>query len=239
MFIDTFYSKAGDQISISSEQASRFAKSIAGDFNPLHDADARRFCVPGDLIFAIILQRYGLARVMTVNFTGMIGRDKSLKLAEKIDNQAAITDANGKTYVEIEQAAEITRDAHLIQSFVKEYVAFSGQNFPYILVPLLKKHDIMFNPKSPLVMYVSMSFEFTSLVLQEPVVELVDCTLEVLGKRADARFKFAIKDQGLEVGQGEKQMVISGLQPFDDSLMQGVIDHFSALKASYAKQLGA
>ena len=39
----------------SQQQASQFAKGVAGDFNPIHDVGGKRFCVPGDLLFACLL----------------------------------------------------------------------------------------------------------------------------------------------------------------------------------------
>ena len=65
MFLDRFHSVQDGHVVISALQASQFAKEIAGDFNPIHDPDARRFCVPGDLLFAIVLARFGLSENMT------------------------------------------------------------------------------------------------------------------------------------------------------------------------------
>ena len=57
MFIDQFASQSGAQLSINVHQASQFAKSVSGDFNPIHDPSNRRFCVPGDLLFALAVER--------------------------------------------------------------------------------------------------------------------------------------------------------------------------------------
>ena len=57
MFKD-FYAQRGEYVVISAEQASRFAKSVAGDYNPIHNPDARCFCVPGDLLFTQIVLRH-------------------------------------------------------------------------------------------------------------------------------------------------------------------------------------
>ena len=46
MFLRGFYSIHEGNISIVAEQASMFAKEVAHDFNPLHDVDAKHFCVP-------------------------------------------------------------------------------------------------------------------------------------------------------------------------------------------------
>ena len=42
MFLDRFHSVQDGHVVISALQASQFAKEIAGDFNPIHDPDARR-----------------------------------------------------------------------------------------------------------------------------------------------------------------------------------------------------
>ena len=55
MIIDQFYSEPNGRVCFTREQGSNFAKQMANDFNPLHDADAKRFCIPGDLLFAVIL----------------------------------------------------------------------------------------------------------------------------------------------------------------------------------------
>lgn len=78
MFLDNFYNQNQLELTISAEQGSSFAKSISNDFNPIHDPDSKRFCVPGDLLFALVLQRYGLSQNMTFNFAGMVGGDTGL-----------------------------------------------------------------------------------------------------------------------------------------------------------------
>ena len=68
MEINDFYTvseaSADERISFSEQQASDFAKGVAGDFNPIHDPGAKRFCVPGDLLFAVLLHRFGIAPIL-------------------------------------------------------------------------------------------------------------------------------------------------------------------------------
>ncbi len=69
MFIDQYCTPLEDgRFSFTREQASRFAKQIANDYNPLHDVDNSRFCVPGDLLFAKIAMSEGLSADMKVVF---------------------------------------------------------------------------------------------------------------------------------------------------------------------------
>ena len=75
MFLRDFYNTPDHTISITAEQASTFAKEIAHDFNPLHDVDAKRYCVPGDLLFSLALEKYGLSQQMHFTFAGMVGHD--------------------------------------------------------------------------------------------------------------------------------------------------------------------
>ena len=72
MFLEKFYNTNNDKVTFSRQQASNFAKQIADDFNPLHDIDAKRFCVPGDLLFSLTLARAGLHQEMTFTFSGMV-----------------------------------------------------------------------------------------------------------------------------------------------------------------------
>ena len=62
MFLEHYCQVDGEKISFTRQQASDFAKNVADDFNPLHDIDAKRFCVPGDLLFAISLETAGLSQ---------------------------------------------------------------------------------------------------------------------------------------------------------------------------------
>ena len=48
MLLSDYYAIDTAGLRICADQASNFAKAIAGDFNPLHDPDNRRFCIPGD-----------------------------------------------------------------------------------------------------------------------------------------------------------------------------------------------
>lgn len=233
VFLEQFFNIEDGHVLISAEQASRFAKEVAGDFNPIHDADAKRFVVPGDLLFALILSKYGLSKCMSVRFSGMVGRDLPLQLPEAGADALEIKDQKGKVYTHVERSGDLTTKGSAIEAFVRRYVEFSGQNFPYILVPLLDKHQVMFNPSRPLVIYESMSFELTELDFVDPSLELVESTLDVNGKRGDVHFIFAIKCGERIVGRGDKKLIVSGLQPFDRDVMDKVVTDFNALKSAY------
>jgi len=67
-----FYKRVDDKVSFTREQASSFAKSVASDFNPIHDVTAKRFCVPGDLLFAVALTELGACQSMRFEFESMV-----------------------------------------------------------------------------------------------------------------------------------------------------------------------
>lgn len=236
MFLDPYYSKQDGHIVISAEQGSAFAKEVAGDFNPIHNPGAKRFCVPGDLLFALVLFRYGLSERMSVRFSGMVGANVPLVFPEVDEGVIDIKDTNGKAYLHVEHGGKTSQNADLIESLTRRYVAFSGQNFPFILVPLLEKHQVMFNPKRPLVIYESMAFELDTLDLSDPDLELADTSLDVKGKRGDALFQFNITADGQVHGTGTKKLIVSGLQPYDPELMAGVVEEFDLLKAAHAQR---
>ncbi len=234
MFLDAFHSIQDNLIQITPEQGSRFAKEISDDFNPLHNPDNKRFLVPGDLLFALTLSQLGLAKSMTFNYTGMVGKDAELVFPQTIGKQMAITDQAGKHYLDIESDGEVTRDASLIETFTRAYVAFSGRSFPHILVPLMKDNNVMINPARPMVMYESMAFEFSDLDIQSAELELVNSELDVTGKRGRVNLAFAINADGKTVGQGHKTMVLSGLRDYDQQAVDGLIEIYENSKQDYA-----
>ncbi len=237
MFLKDFYSLEKDGLSIDALQASLFAKEVAGDFNPIHDPDAKRFCVPGDLLFSLVLEKYGISQEMTFTFAGMVGHGVSLLFPETHAQQIDITDQNGKTYLQVERKGDILKNEDVIESLVKDYVAFSGQNFPYILVPLLEKENVMFNLDRPLVIYNSMTIQFDHLDFQQPHLEMQEPEVEVNGKRATANLQFLFKAGESVVGSGYKKLSISGLRPYEAEPMQNFIDQYLARKENYQASL--
>ena len=62
--LSPYYCEDSEKVFFSREQGSNFAKKMANDYNPLHDVDSKRFCVPGDLLFSLVLKKYGLSNKM-------------------------------------------------------------------------------------------------------------------------------------------------------------------------------
>ncbi|MCK0746459.1 DUF3581 family protein [Chromohalobacter nigrandesensis] len=234
MFLDDFHTVTDDRLCITAEQASRFAKYIAGDYNPIHDADARRFCVPGDLLFALVMARFGLAQRMTFHFKGMVGDSVPLYFVQHDDDTVQVVDANGKVYLEVERGGDITHDAGVIEAFTRRYVAFSGRNFPHYLKPLMEEQGVMFNPQRPLVIYDSMGFSLSRLDVAEAGVAFAGATLDVCGKRGDALLQFKMTDGDTAIGHGSKKLVVSGLREYDPPVMDAFVEKFMNLKAHYA-----
>ncbi len=229
MFLDPFFTQNNDSVIISAAQASNFAKQIANDFNPIHDEDAKRFCVPGDLLFALVLTQCGAKQQMHFNFEGMVGKDATLTLPVSPESPFAITDNNGKNYLTVHQAGESLENNHSIEQIIRSYVAFSGHNFTDVLVPLMKDANVMINPKRPLVMYQSMSFELECMNFDSVSLEVDEQQLVHNGKRGDVLISFNLKDGDKLIGTGKKNLVLSGLSEYN----QAGID---ALATAYEKR---
>ncbi|WP_299316973.1 DUF3581 domain-containing protein [uncultured Halomonas sp.] len=233
MFLDEFHTPAGGRVCISAEQASRFAKGVAGDYNPIHNPDARRFCVPGDLLFALVLGRFGLSQRMDFRFLNMVGDGTPLCFQEGDDGRIRVCDEGGKCYLEVERSGEVTRDEAVVEAFTRCYVAFSGKNFPHYLKPLMEAQGVMFNPRRPLVIYDSMGFSLERLDDLAPALELSNSSLEVNGKRGDCLLEFRIQSGGEPIGIGSKKLVVSGLCDYDPAAMDEIVAEFYRLKAAY------
>lgn len=234
MFLDAFHSVRGGVVRISAEQASRFAKEVAGDFNPIHDTDARRFCVPGDLLVALVLGHYGLSERMTFRFRGMVGRDVPLVFAESDASVLAIADEDGKVYLEVERGGRIIRDPAVVEAFIRRYSAFSGRNFPEFLEPLMREQAMMFNPDRPLVLYDSMAFELAGVPSARLDMVLETASLDVDGKRGEEWLCFQVTDGDAVIGSGSKKVVVSGLQPWDESRIQPFIADYTTRRDRFS-----
>ena len=130
MFLNPFFNKSNEFVTISADQASNFAKSVANDFNPIHDPDAKRFCVPGDLLFALTLAKYGLSKTMSFRFEGMVGKDLLLDFPESIDSEFLLKDSNEKHYLTVNRDGDNIQNIDLIiycfysklESFFQKYI---------------------------------------------------------------------------------------------------------------------
>lgn len=238
MFLKEFYDLHHGCVRISAQQASSFAKEVAHDFNPLHDVDAKRFCVPGDLLFSLVLDKYGLSENMHFVFSGMVGDSIPLNFPDSDAETFDVVDAQGKTYLQIQRSGAIGRDNVMIEALIRDYVEFSGHNFPYVLVPLLIKEQVMFNLDRPLVIYESMTLNFKRVDFSEPKLEMLEPTMEVNGKRATAYLHFQFKSGDEVVGSGFKKLAVGGLRDYEAEPLQAFVDEYLARKHDYLGKLG-
>jgi len=235
LVIGQYYSEQAGRVRFTREQASRFAKQEANDFNPLHDLDGKRFCVPGDLLFAVLLDNYGVSQHMTFTFSGMVSEDVELILPEP-SAQMHIQDAGGREYLRVSRSGQTSRDASLIRNLTQSYVAFSGQTFPHILVPLLAEQHVMIHPERPMVIYESMSIDLDRLDIAQPRLQGDSNQLALNGKRGSVDLAFNLVDGGEIVGRGRKHMLVSGLRDYDEDTVTSAIAIYNNSKQAFVRQ---
>lgn len=233
MFIDRYYNERDGKVSFTREQGSEFAKQVADDFNPLHDADAKRFCIPGDLLFSLVLSRYGLSTHMEFTFSGMVVAGVDLVLPEP-GPELSIDDTDGRHYLSITRGGDNSTRESLIQNLARNYVEFSGHTFPHILVPLLEEQGLMINPARPMVFYQSMIIDMDTLDMESVALEIDHNELKTDGKRADARLMFNFVSDGEVVGRGEKNMVLGGLRAYDRQAVEAAVGEFNQRRMAYS-----
>ena len=233
MNLEKYYNLDGARLSFTRQQASDFAKSVAGDFNEIHDVGSKRFCVPGDLLFSVIIHHYGLRQTMGFSFSGMVGDDDVLILPEVNAREISIYDENDKKYLDISTNGAHSEDPQLIDSLTRSYVEFSGHTFPHVLVPLMREHNVMINTERPLVIYDHMRIALDTLDVDSVSVSFSDSIVRIYGKRADVALNYDLTCNGEKVGKGQKKMVMSGLREFDKDKMDNLISMYSERKSSY------
>ncbi|EGA67310.1 DUF3581 domain-containing protein [Vibrio brasiliensis] len=233
MFLAPYFSQDNNQFQFTRQQASHFAKKVAGDFNPIHDEDNKRFCVPGDLLFAVLLSKEGVSQKMRFDFSGMVNDGVALSIENKCEKESAVVDEKSKEYLHMSREGEVNRNPEFIEHVVTSYVQFSGMNFPHIMVPLMEEQQMMINCQRPLVIYESMEVEFSRLDLTHPEVEFSGATFDVDGKRGLVTLNFTFKEDGQVVGKGLKRMVASGLKPYDQEAVDDLVERFHARKEAF------
>ncbi|PHR80701.1 MAG: hypothetical protein COA59_17075 [Colwellia sp.] len=236
MFIEQYCSINNDQISFTRQQGSDFAKQVADDFNPLHNIETKRFCVPGDLLFSIIIAKSGLYKEMSFNFSGMVNDGVALTFPNEIINSFDIVDSKDKTYLTVEASGEKTHCTSLINALTKAYVDFSGHTFPDILVKLMTENNVMINPSRPMVMYQCMKISLERLDITTLTLKLAKTSLTIEGKRGNAWLEFDLISDGEIVGHGKKHMLLSGLREYNQDSVDTMVAQYKKSKTTYSGQ---
>lgn len=233
MDVRNFYSIEEQKVGFTREQASLFAKSVAGDFNPLHDVETKRFCVPGDLLFAIALTELGVSQSMRFDFESMVTEKTVVSLPEKLTNKFSLLDQNDKPVMTIQRSGKSTKNAFFVASLIEQYVQFSGRTFPEILIDLMKKNNVMINPSRPLIIYKDMVIEIDQFPEGSVELEFSGASMTVDGKKGNVKLGFDLFVEGRVIGHGTKDMVVSGLRPYEQSAIDIIVDEYNATKATY------
>lgn len=221
----------------SQTQASQFAKGVARDFNPIHDVGGKRFCVPGDLLFACLLNRYGAYQQLHVNLVALVNADVEIGLPHQLAAENEIRDSSDRHLLSLNVSGESTGNTPEGQSFVNslvvQYVRFSGMTFPDILVDLMREHNVMLNPTRPLVIYKDMSLALDRLHGENLSLSLDKATMDIDGKKGKVCLRFIVKSSDSIIGRGEKNMLLSGLRDFDQPAMDDIVDQYAQWKIAY------
>ncbi len=233
MNLEKYYNLDGARLSFTRQQASDFAKSVAGDFNEIHDVGSKRFCVPGDLLFSVIIHHYGLRQTMGFSFSGMVGDDDVLILPEVNAREISIYDENDKKYLDISTNGAHSEDPQLIDSLTRSYVEFSGHTFPHVLVPLMREHNVMINTERPLVIYDHMRISLNTLDVDSVSLAFSESLFRLYGKRGDVALNYDLLCNGEKVGKGQKKMVLSGLREFDQAKIDALVELYTERKEGY------
>ncbi len=240
MNINNYFNRDNDKVSFTRHQASSFAKGVAGDFNPIHNEDAKRFCVPGDLLFAVFLSQYCIFQEMKIEFAGMVRDSTQLIFPKQLPKESSgvfnLVADNDKNYMDISLSGEQTGETEFVASLAEKYVQFSGQTFPHILVPLMKQENAMINPSRPLVIYKNMEIHLDKLAGENIELKLKNSLLHRNGKKGEARLEFMILADGIEIGHGAKNLLLSGLRDYDQAELDTVIDSYAQWKSTYLEK---
>ena len=227
MQLQQYFQYENEQYFFSRQQSSDFAKHIAHDFNPLHDIEARKFCVPGDLLFSLILFHAGLYQKMKIVFSDIVNDQSRIRVKDDQKGQLQLVDKRGKTCVTCDYQGEALRNDTRVNHFAHQYVRFSGTAFPHLLVPLMQEKQLMVNPQRPLVMYESMEVVLQQLDFTQIKLSLTESRFSVNGKRGQVALDFDLQTlEGEKMGHGCKFMLLGGLKPYDQQQVDAMVAEY-------------
>lgn len=232
MFTEGYYTQSGESYLFSKQQGSDFAKRIAGDFNPLHDVDNSRFCVPGDLLFSVLLSKYGISQEMHFDFQGMVAGDMPINFCPVSEGIVAENDKQKKVLA-MTRSGEVTENSVFIEGLIRAYVAFSGKTFPHIIIKLMKEEGSMINTRKPMVIYDQMKLSFDRFSETAPEVVLQECQFDVNGKRGMVTMHFDIRAENSSIGSGEKQIIMSGLRAYEQTEIDYLVETYNSGREAY------
>lgn len=240
MKVDHYYNYADGEaaatLTFTRENASAFAKEVAGDFNPIHNTDARRFCVPGDLLFAMVLDKYGARATMNFEFEQMVDDRVTLHMRLQDDGLRMVDDAD-KLYLDVTFSGNKVESGSANQALIAAYVKFSGKTFPFLLVDLMRKHQVMINPQRPLVIYKSMSIELQHTDCDNFDLAFTDSSLNADGKKGEVTLNFDITSDDKVVGRGCKNMLLGGLREYQQDVIDELVSEYNGIKTTYLSAL--
>jgi hypothetical protein len=171
---------------------------------------------------------------MGISFSGMVGDDTTLILPEVDAREISIYDEHDKKYLDVSTNGEHSRNPVLIESLTRNYVKFSGETFPHVLVPLMKQNNVMINPERPLVIYDHMRISLNRLDIDSVNLSLSESIFRLYGKRGDVALNYDLSCNGELVGKGQKKMVLSGLREYDQASIDELIAIYSGRKDRYS-----
>jgi len=232
MNIEDYFNLENNMLNFSREQASSFAKFVAGDFNPIHDVDAKKFCVPGDLLFAVSVAHFGASQNMRFDFESMVSEKTFIELPSQDLKTVGLIDQNDKPIMSIDCSGKHTSDKAFLLGLIEKYVQFSGKTFPDILMDLMQKKGVMINPARPLIIYRDMAVHIDEFPNGELTLEFAGATLTVEGKKGDVKLEFDVSVDGEHIGHGIKSMVIAGLRPYDAVAADKIIADYNQTKTA-------
>ena len=91
----------------------------------------------------------------------------------------------------------------------------------------------MINPARPLIIYKDMVIEIHSFLEGSLDLEFSGASMRVDGKKGSVKLEFNLFVDGQAIGHGTKDMVVSGLRPFEQSAIDSIVDEYNAVKLAY------
>lgn len=215
---------------------SAYARNVAKDFNPIHSHLAKKYCVPGDLIFALITEMHGAHNYMRVDFLNRVGAECKLFFDTK-RIALALLDVDKKLYAELATAGDKSVCPKRLKTVSNVVVSCTSGYFPYKLIDNLREENVMLSIRRSMVMLKSIEVELRNIHSASSLVAKYQSSgLELSGKRGEVKVYFQLfDDDGISVGFVTKTVLIIGIEKFNDKASKQYLDDYEGIVQSPRK----
>lgn len=207
-----------------------YARNVVKDFNPIHNHLAKNYCVPGDLIFALMVERGGVHGSMRMDFLNRVGKDSEYIFVSGKAGMALL-DRGNKVQAQLIGSGDASVCVKCISAVSDAVLSCTSSYFPYKMMRSLRAENLMLSGCRSLVILKSIEVNVSDLHFASDLTAVFcSSSLRHSGRRGtiDAHFQL-VGGNGQVLGQVIKTALIIGIERFNGKRSAQYLENYESL----------